>query len=102
MSMFTVTGKVVKTFFQEGQLDKETGELEEGKNKVQIMGEVPVKGGESKFDLLTLSVPDEIDFEPLIEKEVSVPLGFFSPAKGQIVYFIPKGSMPMVRAEQNL
>lgn len=102
MSMFNITGKVMKTYFQEGKEDKETGDKEEGKMKVQIMGDMPVRGGDSKLDLVTLTVPDELDFESLKGKEISVPLGFFSPAKGQIVYFIPKGSMPMVRAEQNL
>lgn len=92
MSMFTLRGKVVNTFHQQGKLDKETGELREGTDRVQIMGEMPVAGGGSKVDLITLTIPEGLDFSEHLQKAVEVPLGFFSPQKGQIIYFIPKGS----------
>lgn len=92
MSMFTLRGKVVNTFHQQGRLDKETGELQEGTDRVQIMGEMPVAGGGSKVDLITLTIPEGLDFSEYLQKAVEVPLGFFSPQKGQIIYFIPKGS----------
>lgn len=92
MSMFTITGEVMNTFFQAGRIDPETGKQEEGKNKVQIMGDIPVADGGSKLDLITLTVPEGISFEPHMRRNVVVPLGFFSPSKGQIIYFIPKGS----------
>ena len=92
MSMFQITGQVINCFFQPGSLDKTTGELKEGKNKVQILGNIPVSDGGSKMDLVTLTVPDGVDFKTYLQKKVSVPLGFFSPAKGSIIYFIPKGS----------
>lgn len=92
MSMFQVTGQVVGTFFQPGSVDTETGEAKEGKDKVQIMGEIPVADGGVKFDLVTLSIPKGLDFQPYIQKTVSVPLGMFSPSKGNIIYFIPKGT----------
>jgi hypothetical protein len=92
MSMFTVTGEVRNVFYQPGQLDKETGTLKPGSNKVQVLGEMPVNGGGSKEDLITLTIPEGMDFEPLKKRLVRFPLGFFSPAKGAITYFIPKGS----------
>lgn len=92
MSMFTVTGEVRNVFYQPGQKDKETGETKEGSNKVQILGDMPVNGGGSREDLITLSIPEGIDFQPLLKRTVRFPLGFFAPAKGTIVYFIPKGS----------
>lgn len=92
MSMFLITGRVEQTFMQGKSVDKETGEVQPSVPKVQIMGVVPVLGGDSRKELVTLSVPPGIDFKPLIDKKVAVPLGVFSPAKGQIVYFIPKGS----------
>ena len=92
MSMFHVEGRVVKLFHQQGQVNRDTGEMLEGKNKVQIIGEVPLTNGSSKFDLVTLTVPKGLDFKEYLEKVVSIPLGFFSPQKGNIVYFIPKGS----------
>lgn len=92
MSMFQVTGQVMNVFHQPGRVDPETGEYGKGKDKVQIMGDIPVSDGGSKLDLVTLTVPEGLNFEGLIKRTVSVPLGFFSPAKGSIVYFIPKGS----------
>ena len=94
ISMFTVSGTVVKTFTQPGQLDKETGEIAKSSIKVQIMGEMPVQGGDSRLDLITLTVEDKKTYEELKGKKVRVPLGFFSPQKGNIVYFIPKGAAP--------
>lgn len=92
MSMFQITGRVINCFFQPGNLDKVTGELREGKSKVQILGDIPISNGGSKMDLVTLTVPEGVNFEQYLNKEVSVPLGFFSPSKGSILYFIPKGS----------
>lgn len=92
MSMFTISGEVMNTFFQAGRTDPETGKKEDGKNKVQIMGNIPTSDGGSKLDLITLTVPEGISFDSYLNTEVVVPLGFFSPSKGQIIYFIPKGS----------
>lgn len=92
MSMFTVTGEVRSVFYQPGPVDPETGKLKPGTNKVQVLGDIPVNGGGSKEDLITLTIPDGIDFEPLKKRLVRFPLGFFAPSKGTIVYFIPKGS----------
>ena len=96
LSMFTVTGQVLKTFVQPGPVDKETGETGKSSVKVQIMGEMPVQGGESRLDLITLSVESQKVYDDLKGKRVRVPLGFFSPQKGNIVYFIPKGAIPEI------
>lgn len=94
ISMFTVTGQVLKTFIQPAQVDKETGAMGKPSAKVQIMGEMPVQGGDSRLDLITLTVENQQTYDALKGKKIRVPLGFFAPAKGNIVYFIPKGSEP--------
>lgn len=94
LSMFTVTGQVMKTFVQPGGVDKETGETSPSTSKVQIMGEMPVKGGDSRLDLITLTVEDKKTFDDLRGKRIRVPLGFFAPSKGNIVYYIAKGGKP--------
>lgn len=100
ISMFTVTGQVLKTFIQTGQVDTETGEVGKPSIKVQIMGEMPVRGetGESRLDLITLTVETQKTYDDLKGKRIRVPLGFFAPQKGNIVYFIPKGSQPEIVA----
>lgn len=94
ISMFTVTGQVLKTFIQPGPVDKATGEAGEPTAKMQLMGEMPVQGGDSRLDLITLTVPDKGAYDSLKGKRVRIPLGFFAPQKGTIVYFIPKGGKP--------
>jgi len=96
LSMFTVTGQVLKTFIQPGQVDRETGEVGKSSAKVQIMGEMPVQGGQSRLDLITLTIEDKKTYDELQSKRVRVPLGFFAPQKGNIVYFIPKGAQPEI------
>ena len=98
LSMFTVTGQVLKTFVQPGGVDKETGEVGPASAKVQIMGEMPVRGGDSRLDLITLTVEDKKIYEDLKGKRIRVPLGFFAPAKGNIVYYIAKGGQPEILA----
>lgn len=95
-SMFTVTGQVLKTFIQPGLADKTTGQVGNPSTKVQIMGEMPVQGGESRLDLITLTVEDKKTYDDLKGKKIRVPLGFFAPQRGNIVYFIPKGAKPEI------
>lgn len=96
LSMFTVTGQVLKTFIQAGQVDKETGDTGKSSAKVQLLGEIPVHGGDSKLDLITLTVENQQAYKELIGKNIRVALGFFAPQKGNIIYFIPKGSKPEI------
>jgi hypothetical protein len=101
-SMFTVTGQVLKTFIQPAVVNNETGVLGEPSTKVQLMGEMPVQGGESRLDLITLTIQDRKTYDALTGKTVRIPLGFFAPQKGNIVYFVPKGSVPEVVGEKTV
>ncbi len=94
MSMFTVMGKVVHVFDQPGRVDKETGEKAEDSVRLQMMGEMPVEGGETRLDLITVKVPDKKTYQNFVGKQIRLPVGAFAPSKGQIIYFIPKGASP--------
>lgn len=95
MSMFQVTGQVVHVYDAPEMVSKETGEVtRESRPKVQLIGDLPLPNGQSRYDLVTLSVIDKEEWIALRGKHVSVSLGMFSPAKGQIVFFIPKGCSP--------
>ena len=96
MSMFNISGTVLHTFDQPKRVDTKTGEvLSDEKPKVQIMGEMPVPNGQMRMELVTLTCEDIKPYESLKGHKISVALGIFSPAKGQVIYFIPKGSLPM-------
>ena len=94
--MFQVTGQVLHVYQEPDRTDTETGEIQKGKPKVQILGDVPLANGETRRDMVTLSVDRKSDYESLIGSTISVPLGMFSPGKGQVVYFIPKGGKPTI------
>ncbi len=96
MSMFTVTGQVVNTFEAPARAANPANqqEAQDAKPKVQILGEMPVPGGQTRVELVTLTCEDQSVYEALRGRTVRIPLGIFAPAKGQIIYFIPKGSVP--------
>jgi hypothetical protein len=94
MSMFTVMGKVVHVFDQPGRLDKETGEMLPDTVRLQMMGQMPVDGGETRLDLITVKIDSKETYEKLKGKEIRLPIGAFAPSKGQVLYFVPKGSQP--------
>jgi len=94
-SMYTVNGKVVNAFseWMPPRGDQEGRRV----HRVQIMGEVPTRDGEgSRYDLDTLTVPDSETYRSLIGKSIRLPVGLFSPAKGQVIKFVPKGTAPEV------
>jgi hypothetical protein len=97
MSMFTVTGQVINTFEAPARMKKDApNEVEfEAKPKVQLLGDMPVPGGQKRMELVTLSCEDQTIFDSLKGKTVAVPIGVFSPNRGVVIYYIPKGAMPV-------
>lgn len=94
MSMFQVSGRVLHLFDAPGRKDRETGEVDEDKPKVQILGRIPQRNGQFKFDVIDLTCRDPEDFRPYLGRDVIVPLGIFSAAKEKTIYFIPEGCKP--------
>ncbi len=92
MSMLSITGQVLHVF--EKPAVKRGDDTIDAKPQVQLLGEFFLPNGESRFDLVTLSTDAPADFEQFKGKTVSVPVGAFSPSKGSVIYFIPKGSKP--------
>jgi len=94
MSMFTVMGKVIHVFDQPGRVDKDTGEKGEDSVRLQMLGEMPVQNGQSRMDMITVKIEEKEVYEKLQGKTIRLPVGAFAPSKGQIIYFVPKGSQP--------
>lgn len=86
MSMFSITGVLVNTFRAPLRRNAESSEVE--KDKIQVLGDVPLTNGETRKDLVTITVPDVRKYEGQEGTEISLSVGSFAPAKGQIVYFI--------------
>ena len=92
--MFTLCGQVANVFIQPGGTSKRTGEVFDPRDKVQILGSVPVATGGHKLELVTLNVEDATIFQNLLSKLIRVPVGFYSIGK-TVGYFIPQGAKPL-------
>lgn len=93
--MFTLFGQVANVYVQPGGTSKKTGEVFDPRDKVQIIGHVPLQGGGTKLDLVTLNVEDARGYQPLLGKHIRVPVGAYSVGK-TVGYFIPQGSKPQL------
>jgi len=84
MSMITLNGVLVNVFTQPKKGDREE------KDKIQILGDIPVEGGGVRKDLATITVPDGREFEGHEGQEISVSVGAFAPQKGTVIFFMSK------------
>lgn len=91
--MFTLCGQVANVFVQPGGVSKKTGEAFDPRDKVQILGHVPLQGGGTKLDLVTLNVEDARIFQAAQGKTIRVPVGVYAIGKS-VGYFIPQGAKP--------
>ena len=92
-SMYQISGQLVKVYCQQ-RTDRDTGEVT-AEHRCNVLGEIATRdGGDFRLDLQDIRVPDE-HVAALRSREgqnVTLPVGLFSPAKGQVILFIPKGS----------
>lgn len=94
-AMFTLCGQVANVYVQPGGTSKKTGEAFDPRDKVQILGHVPLQGGGTKLDLVTLNVEDARLFQAAQGKTVRVPVGVYAIGK-TVGYFIPQGAKPQL------
>ena len=88
MSMITLNGKLLNVYRAPVPKNAEEGQKE--KDKIQILGNIPLPNGETRLDLMTITVADARKFEGQIEHEIAVAVGAFAPQKGQVVFFEAK------------
>jgi len=98
MPMFSITGELRKVY-SENQTNRDTGEIIR-RYRIQILGDIPLRdgSGDTREDMVTLNVDNPDDYRDLVRQVITVPFGFFSPGKGNVVTFVPKGSKPQVCA----
>ena len=70
--MFTLRGQVVNVYVQPGGVSRKTGEAFDPRDKVQILGKIPLPDGSTKLDLITLNTEDARDFRALLGKKPSL------------------------------
>lgn len=91
--MLNLTGELRHAFISDkGEKDgKEFG----GQHKIQILGEIPLRNGGYKEEMVTLTCHDYQLFEHLKGEKIHVPVGVLASGKN-IIYFIPKNSKPEI------
>lgn len=93
--MFSITGELRKVY-SEQHINRDTGE-QTTKHRIQILGEIPLRDSDGcKEDMVTLTIDNPAEYRDLVKETITVPFGFFAPAKGNVVTFVPKGSRPLV------
>ena len=93
-AMLTLCGSVANVFEAPGGVDKTTGAVYEGGSRVQLMAGVPLRNGETKYDLVTLSTDAPDAFQALKGKYVRVPVGAYPMKGGSVGFFCLKGQKP--------
>lgn len=93
--MLKISGQVVNIFTVEAGKDKDGNEYE-AKHKVQLLGNIALPNGDTKYDLMDLTVDTLSDWQSLSGKDITVDVGAFAPSKGSIVYFVRKGAKPVI------
>jgi len=94
-AMFTLCGQVANVYVQPGGTSKKTGEAFDPRDKVQILGHLPLSTGGHKLELVTLNVEDARLFQAAINKTIRVPVGVYALGKS-VGYFIPQGAKPQL------
>jgi len=95
--MFTLCGQVANVYVQPGGVSKKTGEEFDPRDKVQILGHLPLATGGHKLELVTLNVEDARLFQAAQGKTIRVPVGVYALGKA-VGYFIPQGCKPVLVA----
>lgn len=87
--MFSVTGRLEKIFETPAGKGKD-GQAYEATVKAQIMGEIVLKNGETKLELLTLTIPPRMvaEAKSCLKTDVTWPCGLFV-SGGKITAFLP-------------
>jgi Tol biopolymer transport system component len=86
---------VINVFTKEGGKNKDGSDYDE-RHKVQLMGERSLPNGDVQMDLMDLTINDLSDWNDMQGKDISIDIGAFAPAKGNIIYFVSKGSKPQL------
>lgn len=90
-AMFTLCGQVANVYVQPGGVSKKTGEAFDPRDKVQILGNIPLPEGGKRLDLVTLSVEDARPYQAAVGKQIRVPVGCFASGRN-VAFFIPRGA----------
>lgn len=85
MSMITLNGRLLNVFRAPVRKNAQEGETE--KDKIQVLGNIALPNGESRYDLMTITVKDARQYQDKEGTEITVSVGAFAPQKGTVIFF---------------
>jgi hypothetical protein len=91
--MIELTGTLVNTFATPAGKDKKGGDYD-SKDKIQVMGEFPLANGETRMELVTLTVDDLSEYVQHINKKIRISIGVMATGARSVLFFVRKGSAP--------
>ena len=92
LPMLTLNGMLLNAFMGNMYTDKETGEVTPATLKVQMMCDVPQKSGDTKKELVTMSVKDETLtdlYHSLMGKNIRVGVGVIAQGRNLNFWILP-------------
>ena len=93
--MLNLTGQVINVFHVDGGTNKK-GEGYDARDKIQLLGELELPNGETKKELIDLTVDNVLQYEGLIGKTISLPVGVISSGRS-VTFYVRKGSKPAIQ-----
>lgn len=94
MSYLLMRGTVINTIDNPATVDRKTGEKRDAYRQVQLMVCEPLRDGQSRFDVKTLSVDATAPFDALKGSEALVEVGAYV-RNGSLAFYAKKGSLPI-------
>jgi hypothetical protein len=92
--MLNLTGQVINVFHMDAGTNKK-GEDYDARDKIQLLGELELPNGETKKELIDLTVENVLQYDGLIGKTISLPVGVISSSRS-VIYYVRKGSKPVI------
>lgn len=93
--MLNLTGQVINVFHMDAGTNKK-GEDYDARDKIQLLGELELPNGETKKELIDLTVDNVLQYDGLIGKTISLPVGVISSGRS-VTFYVRKGSKPAIQ-----
>jgi hypothetical protein len=91
--MITMRGRLINIGITRRGTRKD-GETFGGDHKAQLLVSEPGDNGTVLQKVVDLRIKNPAEFEPFREKEITVPVGVFAPAKGHVIFFLTGAPSP--------
>lgn len=93
--MLELTGKLIAVFKTQAGVGKD-GTAYEARDKIQILGELPLPDGGVKYDVVDLSVENIGPYVSLMDQQIRVSVGVMASGARSVLFYIRKGSKPVL------